>query len=586
MKTIGIKLADGSFYPVLQEGMPSEKKLNLTTAHNNQTKVNVDLYRSASCSMEDAEYVDSLQIDNLVEHPNGEPDLSFSVAIDENNELSAKIVDTETGRQSNSTITLVSRTMEERLVTDEYDISESDDSDKGSKTGAKAAGAAVAGVGLLAAAEALRKRENETTQMEFTPAGDDEFKDDVEEIPEEESSAPVDSENEEDTEDEAEPEQNALSILLQTNDEAPETPQASFEDSVTEPVEMPVEETTVEETTVEEPEEASEPDFTNFDLDLPDTFDEKPEEDAVIVNEEPVEEVAEEPASEPNIFDDSADETVTVDDVQTDSNNQPETELPDMDFDIPEEDTTIQDNADVTIPDDSDATITDDEADQFSMDDLDTSDTSFDIPEDTTENEKLDDDFFDIPDEPAPAAGGISFTGLYDKDDLNESSSFDEEEEEVSKKTKAPVIICIICAIICIIATILVLLIKHNIIGKKNVEETPIEKTFVPEPSPAPVVEPEPEPPAPAPSPAPVPEAKEDEIVVIEKAEEVVPEQPPVAAEKPKDITYKIKWGDTLWDIADTYYKNPWRYKYIARWNGIKNPDYIISGTYITIPAE
>lgn len=581
MKTIGIKLADGSFYPVLQEGMPSEKKLNLTTAHNNQTKVNVDLYRSASCSMEDAEYVDSLQIDNLVEHPNGEPDLSFSVAIDENNELSAKIVDTETGRQSNSTITLVSRTMEERLVTDEYDISESDDSDKGSKTGAKAAGAAVAGIGLLAAAEALRKRENETTQMEFTPAGDDEFKDDVEEIPEEESSAPVDSENEEDTEDEAEPEQNALSILLQTNDEAPETPQASFEDSVTEPVEMPV-----EETTVEEPEEASEPDFTNFDLDLPDTFDEKPEEDAVIVNEEPVEEVAEEPASEPNIFDDSADETVTVDDVQTDSNNQPETELPDMDFDIPEEDTTIQDNADVTIPDDSDATITDDEADQFSMDDLDTSDTSFDIPEDTTENEKLDDDFFDIPDEPAPAAGGISFTGLYDKDDLNESSSFDEEEEEVSKKTKAPVIICIICAIICIIATILVLLIKHNIIGKKNVEETPIEKTFVPEPSPAPVVEPEPEPPAPAPSPAPVPEAKEDEIVVIEKAEEVVPEQPPVAAEKPKDITYKIKWGDTLWDIADTYYKNPWRYKYIARWNGIKNPDYIISGTYITIPAE
>ena len=579
MKTIGIKLADGSFYPVLQEGMPSEKKLNLTTAHNNQTKVNVDLYRSASCSMEDAEYVDSLQIDNLVEHPNGEPDLYFSVAIDENNELSAKIVDTETGRQSNSTITLVSRTMEERLVTDEYDISESDDSDKGSKTGAKAAGAAVAGVGLLAAAEALRKRENETTQMEFTPAGDDEFKDDVEEIPEEESSAPVDSENEEDTEDEAEPEQNALSILLQTNDEAPETPQASFEDSVTEPVEMPV-----EETTVEEPEEASEPDFTNFDLDLPDTFDEKPEEDAVIVNEEPVEEVAEEPASEPNIFDDSADETVTVDDVQTDSNNQPETELPDMDFDIPEEDTTIQDNADVTIPDDSDATITDDEADQFSMDDLDTSDTSFDIPEDTTENEKLDDDFFDIPDEPAPAAGGISFTGLYDKDDLNESSSFDEEEEEVSKKTKAPVIICIICAIICIIATILVLLIKHNIIGKKNVEETPIEKTFVPEPSPAPVVEPEPEPPAP--SPAPVPEAKEDEIVVIEKAEEVVPEQPPVAAEKPKDITYKIKWGDTLWDIADTYYKNPWRYKYIARWNGIKNPDYIISGTYITIPAE
>ena len=44
--------------------------------------------------------------------------------------------------------------------------------------------------------------------------------------------------------------------------------------------------------------------------------------------------------------------------------------------------------------------------------------------------------------------------------------------------------------------------------------------------------------------------------------------------------------GLKIWDIADTYYKNPWRYKYIARFNNIKDPDYIISGTYITIPAE
>ena len=29
-----------------------------------------------------------------------------------------------------------------------------------------------------------------------------------------------------------------------------------------------------------------------------------------------------------------------------------------------------------------------------------------------------------------------------------------------------------------------------------------------------------------------------------------------------------------------------WRYKYIAKFNHIKDPDYIISGTYITIPAE
>ena len=123
MKTIGIKLADGSFYPVLEDNTPSEKKLELTTAHNNQTKVMVDLYRSATCSMEDAEYVDSLQIENLVARPNGEADIKFNVSLDEDNQLQAKIVDSETGNESNTTITLVSRTLEERLVTDEYGIS-------------------------------------------------------------------------------------------------------------------------------------------------------------------------------------------------------------------------------------------------------------------------------------------------------------------------------------------------------------------------------------------------------------------------------------------------------------------------------
>ena len=100
MKTIGIKLADGSFYPILEDNTPSEKTLELTTAHNNQIKVMVDLYRSATCSMDDAEYVDSLQIENLVAHPNGEPDISFSISVDEDNQLSAKIVDKETGKTS------------------------------------------------------------------------------------------------------------------------------------------------------------------------------------------------------------------------------------------------------------------------------------------------------------------------------------------------------------------------------------------------------------------------------------------------------------------------------------------------------
>ena len=173
MKTIGIKLADGSFYPVLEDNSNQEKTLDLTTANNNQTTVMVDLYRSALCSMEDAEYVDTLQIDNLVEHPIGEPDITFTISIDENKQLSAKIVDKETGSQSKTSITLVSRTEEQRLSTDDYSVSDSqihsvselyDDSKKTTKV-------AIAGGGLLATAAALASNsEDDKTTVTFDSA--------------------------------------------------------------------------------------------------------------------------------------------------------------------------------------------------------------------------------------------------------------------------------------------------------------------------------------------------------------------------------------------------------------------------------
>ena len=480
MKTIGIKLADGSFYPVLEDNTPSEKKLELTTAHNNQTKVMVDLYRSASCSMEDAEYVDSLQIENLVARPNGETDIKFTVSLDEDNQLSAKIVDSETGNESNTTITLVSRTLEERLVTDEYGIN---DSDGGSGAGAAIAGAAVAG-GLLATAAALRSNKD-----------DDESDESFDNI---------------------------------------ETPTDTIEET-----EIPVDETAVDFASddIADSETVAE-DFSSEEISTDDNSSDSSfdfSEDSIFENDETV--AAESDTTEPDTTEPAAEETIVED-----------SGLPDMDFDFPD------DNSNTT----------------------------------EIENPEMPDDFFNTEDnmkEPtfdseSPAAAGLNFDGLYDEE-TERGTPAQSDADEVKKKTKVPVIICIVCAIICIIATLLILFIipsKYNLITKKHAKEAantvaieqPVETA-------EPVPEPEPEPP--------VPQAKEDEIVIIEKAEEVVPQQPPVA-EKPKNITYKIKWGDTLWDIADTYYKNPWRYKYIARYNGIKNPDYIISGTKIIIPAE
>ncbi len=569
MKTIGIKLADGSFYPVLEDNTPSEKQLELTTAHNNQTKVMVDLYRSATCSMDDAEYVDSLQIENLVARPNGEADIKFSVSLDEDNQLSAKIVDSETGNESNTSITLVSRTLEERLVTDEYGINDSEE--KSGKGAAVAAGALAAG-GLLAAAAAMRDKAKDEepveeepeveTVEEDVPLGDETFVD--EPLIEDTEAAEIN-----DFAEESAAEEEAETPVI----EETEAPEIEFD-------EAPAEET---ETPEIEFEEEGSPEIE---------FEETP---------------AEENSAE--TFEETSDETITED----------ENPLPDMDFDLPEEtsdETTTESDAlpdmDFDLPDDSsadttelnpDETIADTEEDTFEADDNLTEEDSglpsmdFDLPEDTSEaeNPEMPDDFFNTDDmdnteetmkDPtfdsnSPVAGGLTFDGLYDEE-TERGTPAETEVEEVKKKTKVPVIICIICAIICIIATLLILFIipsKYNLITKKHAKDA--EKTVVieqpaPEPAPAPIPEPEPT----------VPEAKEDEVIIIEKAEEVLPAQPPVAEEKPKNITYKIKWGDTLWDIADTYYKNPWRYKYIARYNGIKNPDYIISGTKIVIPAE
>ena len=66
---------------------------------------------------------------------------------------------------------------------------------------------------------------------------------------------------------------------------------------------------------------------------------------------------------------------------------------------------------------------------------------------------------------------------------------------------------------------------------------------------------------------------------------------PAPAVTKPKPaasggVTYRIKNGDTLWDIAATYYRNPWLYPKLAKANSIRNPDLIFAGTRIKIPEN
>ena len=209
---------------------------------------------------------------------------------------------------------------------------------------------------------------------------------------------------------------------------------------------------------------------------------------------------------------------------------------------------------------------------------------------DSTNNEiDFDTSALDSPDSSASQA--MDFSDLYDKETLDGKNNSYNDEEETKKKTRVPVIICVVCAIICVIATLLILFVvpsKYNLL-KNHKEKEPIEvlsennsQTENSDIQPEDIQNKEI-----AAEPKPAPEAVEDTVVVAPEPEAVVPVPPaPKTAEKAKDIKYRIRWGDTLWDISDAYYKNPWRYKKIARYNKIKNPDLIISGTDIFIPVE
>jgi len=97
--TIGIKVADGSYYPVIDVDFRGTKKLVLTTSKDNQDKVQVDLYRGAGPALAEATYIDSLVIENIPPAAQGEPEIELLIGIDDNGQLMAEAFDESTGER-------------------------------------------------------------------------------------------------------------------------------------------------------------------------------------------------------------------------------------------------------------------------------------------------------------------------------------------------------------------------------------------------------------------------------------------------------------------------------------------------------
>lgn len=563
MKTIGIKLADGSFYPILEEGTAKTYQLDLTTVKDGQTKVQIDLYRSESGSMEDAQYVDTLEVSNLVPHPNGEADLHLSVALNEKNELDAKVIDEETGRKSETSVTLVSRTLAERANPANFELSEEQKDSAGQEkideipeiaagldepTFAEDDFAAetVEDSDFSEPEEGAQAEKPEELEFETVPFSfDSELENDVAEVD-------PDSKNDEP---QAEGFKAEDEPAFDTKTDAPAEEKAESEEKsddsnpVSEDFEIPDFDKTSEKTKEADNFDAAD----NFELpEFPeDSLDSKTDDDFSGLKD--------------NDF--------------ADLKNDDFSDLKSEDFELPDFDKTVTENS--AKPEGLSGYF-DDPA--FKNDPV-FNETNLD-----STNNEIDFDTSALDSPVASASPAMDFSDLYDKETLDGKNNSYDEEEETEKKTRVPVIICVVCAIICVIATLLILFVvpsKYNLLkNHKEKEPTEIlsennsqtEDSDIQQDIQNEEVAAEPEP---------APEAVEDTVVVAPEPEVVVPVPPaPKPVEKAKDIKYRIRWGDTLWDISDAYYKNPWRYKKIARYNKIKDPDLIISGTDILIPVE
>ena len=106
--SIGIKIANGEFYSIMEENSSVKKRLILTTVHDNQPSVQIDLYRSASNSMSDAQYIGSLVVENIRNKPKGEPSIEMVVSSDSNGNIIADAIDLDTGAVGEHNVLTVS----------------------------------------------------------------------------------------------------------------------------------------------------------------------------------------------------------------------------------------------------------------------------------------------------------------------------------------------------------------------------------------------------------------------------------------------------------------------------------------------
>ena len=604
-KKIGIKLADGTFYPIMEDGVPQKKLMELTTVQDNQTTASIDLYRSESGTMEDAEYVDTLELSELAPHPGGETNITFTLKLDENNMLDAEVVEPETGKMSATKSNLVKLPAERKLsIADDVSVADASDIDFEEPPLPEAP---VNG--------SVEEPEEQFAQEDFSQpaaggsAGIADF-----ELPDFDLDdfTSVDS----------------LPSAPDKEDEFSDVSFSAFEaDSPEETVAISETPATIDDL----------PDFGDVSLDLTDNSSEVVP--AFDLDSLDLDDFA---AVDSGMDEVAKDEDARVaDEQEADGSNAllaagvgaaalglGAAAIAASDNDQDDEDDSYLDallGKDETIADDGlgttsfdlpdfdeasvvgDDTVADSGLDATSFDLLDFgfgNDDGF-MRQDTAVYEDSLPDFskFELPDFDEPVRNDFSFgeeSGLFNENDFNDpafyttdtaasaaspldfSGLYDERETELKqqenrrKRGGISVAICVICALICVGILLFILFLLPTKLAGGRINDNQVSVT---DSHTVTVSQQEMEA-------VPDSTAAVEDVIVIVETPAVVPAPPPQATRASEVVRYQVKWGDTLWDIAQSYYNNPWLYKRIATANNIKNPDHIVAGTILTIPPQ
>ena len=575
-KLIGLKLADGTFYPVLNEGIPVKKHLKVTASSDNQTSMKIELFRASDESFADAEYIQTMVLDQMLPQKKENHLIDLVINLDENDVLTADLSDAQSGLKKNASIPLADfagqTESEPAIGSMDNDLPDFGDIDIPEESTADTTNDALPDFGDLDIPEEPAGDSADSIVEDFlaTPVAED-TTDSVRAVDE----APMDFG------DLDIPEESATDNVI-TDEPASEDALPDFGDFDI-PEESNANDVITDDVITEEPAGETDTGLPVFD-DLGErepvadtTNDALPDFGGLDIPEESATDnvIADEPVTE-----DALPDFGDLDIPEEPANNDTITEgaLPDFDdFDIPQEPAADETITNAELPDFDDSNLS--FSDNSSSDDLRFNDFSEDSASDSFSPATFDIDSIDLDSDDMDFAEN----GTDDSDSGDGTYTQSQgitDFDFLDKKTRLPFVplLCIICAVVSLLCLLGMFFIFLNGKSKNTV---PVQPTVQEQQNKISVYSGSAEPEKPVQA-----AVARDNVIVVVDSPVVVPSVPEKIVTAADEKKYKVKWGDTLWDIAESYYKDPWMYKKIAALNNIKNPDFILSGTWIVLPPK